>query len=513
MFKAVNLIELKIEKYNVGLPKFDIELVKYLINKKTGYDKISVEIELWYKIPHLIRKNNNLYAIVVKEEDRLVLLDLLESKPLNVLGCAIDIGSTTIALYIYDFIADQIICEFSIDNPQIVYGDDILTRLHFARKHENIQILRKITIEAINSALKNFNQESIYFFSICGNTAMTHFLLGLPVNYLIMEPYVPVIQWIPVLKARCLDLRGHPSARVFIFPMVGAYFGGDLVAGIFKVGLHRRERPCFYLDVGTNAEVVLGNRDFLIACAGAAGPALEGGIFSCGTRAIPGAIEKFELSLERGEINFKTIGDLKPVGFCGSAIISLMAQAFVQGLLTPEGKYVKDKFPERIREREGGRILVLVPEDEPSAGKEIYVSEHEIKSFLRSKGAMYTILRLLCEKAGLTFSEVEKFYVAGSFGINIDVESAVILGMLPEEALERSEAVGNGAGLGALKFLREPNFEEIKEIVESITYIELNTEQRFLELLTGALILPHVDLEAFPKVKKILEARRGLCSE
>ncbi len=189
----------------------------------------------------------------------------------------------------------RVLKEFSIENPQIKIGEDILTRLHFARKEENLKYLQEITLSAINEVLEKEGGEEIYFVSLCGNTAMTHFLLGLPVNYLIVEPYVAVTKEIPLLEAKELGLKINSRGKIFIFPLAGTYFGGDLIAGLYEVDLRNKEGFNFYLDVGTNAEVVLGGRDFLLACAGAAGPALEGGIFECGMQAKSGAIEKFFL--------------------------------------------------------------------------------------------------------------------------------------------------------------------------------------------------------------------------
>lgn len=509
---TVHLLSIKPDKPQLGKSNFDTERLLASLASFTDLQRLYIEKSLWARLPLLLRQRDALYALIVKEEDRDYLCELFIEKPKRVLGCAIDLGSTTIAFYLYDFLNATLLEEFSIYNPQIELGEDILTRLHLARKEENLNYIRDLTLKAINQELKRLCPEDIYYCSICGNTAMTHFLLGLPVNYLIVEPYVPVIKWIPPLKARDLGLELHPEARVFVFPLAGTYFGGDLVAGLYEVELHKKEGFSFYLDVGTNAEVVLGNRDFLLACAGAAGPALEGGIFECGTRAMPGAIEHFTIKVKDKKIGYKTIGGEKPLGFCGSAVITLMAEAFLEGILTSEGKLKRELFPERIREIDGEIILLLVDEAETAHGKPIYIKESEIKSFLRSKGAMYTILSLLCEKIGLTFKDIESFYVAGSFGNHIDVTSAVVLGMLPQEALSKSYALGNAAGRGALKFLKEANFEEIRRIVDSITYIELNVEPRFMELLTGALIIPHVNMENFPWVQKLIKERRGCFS-
>ena len=481
------------------LERFDAETIKLFLNKVFGIKEVSFSLLALRKLPDYLRKKDSFKLVLIQEEKNIKVSDVV---PLDspVQGLAIDLGSTTIAFYLYDFEKKKLLKEYSILNPQTVYGEDILTRLHLARKKEKLFEIRSVTLSAINKEIESLGSENIYYLSICGNTAMTHFFLGLPVNYLIFEPYPPVAKWYGDFSPKEVEIKINQEGRVFVFPSAGAYFGGDLIAGLFYVELYKKERPCFFIDVGTNAEVVLGNKDFLLACAGAAGPALEGGIFKAGCRAEEGAIYKVAISPSEKRIFYEVIGSKKPHCLCGSAIIDLMAQLFKAKVLSPEGRLIKENWPEQIIETEEGRAFLVYKDDETT----LTIKESEIKAFLRSKGAMYCILTLLCEKSGLTFKEVEKFYFAGSFGVNINVESAVMLGMLPEEALDKAVAVGNSAGLGALKFLQNPMFEEIKNIVDGITYLELNTEPRFMELLTGALFIPHVNLELFSRVKQIL---------
>lgn len=507
--EAVKILPIKPGEAVTGRANFDTERVFSVLPEEIRNRGLKIELPLLQRLPHILREGKNFYALLIREEEKYLLADLLRERPERVLGIAVDIGSTTIAFYIYDFLKAELLREYSIYNPQIEFGEDILTRLHFAKKRENLFRLREKTLSAINQEINKFGGDrDIYFVALCGNTAMTHFILGLPVNYLIMEPYVAVARGFPLFKGEELGLKIHPSGRVFVFPLGGTYFGGDLIAGLYETELYKREEVSFYIDVGTNAEVVLGNRDFLLACAGAAGPALEGGIFECGLQARPGAIESFRIDERTLLLIYETIGGQRPIGFCGSAVIQLIAELFLHGWITPEGKFNPDKISNRLYEINGERALELVPRQETAFGEAIYLKEGEIKSFLRSKGAMYTILRLLCEKVGLSFEEIENFYVAGSFGNHIDVRSAVVLGMLPEEALPKTTGLGNCAGKGALKFLKRADFEEVKRITEQITYLELNIEGRFMELLTGALIIPHVNLELFPWVKNLLEEKK-----
>ncbi len=480
--------------------RFLTERIKGILRKRLGEEELSFGLLFLRKIPEFLRKEEPFKVVLLKEGGGLKIVDCVRMEE-PVLGMAIDLGSTTIAFYLYDFEKQSLLEEYSILNPQVKYGEDILTRLHLARSKEKLLELREITLASLNQELQSKGGNSIYFVSLCGNTAMTHFFLGLPIMDLLVEPYVPVANWFDIFSSKEVGLLINEGGRIFIFPSAGAYFGGDLIAGLFYLELSKKENPCFLIDIGTNAEVVLGNKDFLLACAGAAGPALEGGVFKSGCRAEEGAIHQISIHPSQRKLEFATLGGAKPKCLCGSAIIDLLAQLFKFGILSPDGKLKKELWPERIIEVEEGLAFIIYQDPQIT----LAITEPEIKSFLRSKGAAFSMLSLLCEKVGLDFSAIEKFYFAGSFGVNINVNSAVTLGMLPEVALKKAEAVGNSAGLGALKLLIQWQIEEVKNILHSITYLELNNEPRFMELLTGAMFIPHVNLELFPQVKRIFK--------
>ncbi len=505
--EAIQVIFLDVPKPILGQWNFDSQILLKALNKHIK-DPIKIPLYILKKLPYVLReKDFKVWVVLGKKEREYEILEIFSEKPSEILGVAIDLGSTTIAFYFYDFIKKEVLKKFSITNPQIEIGEDILTRLHFARKKEKLEYVNRITIDAINKKLKSV-KDKIYYITVCGNTVMSHFLTGLPVNYIFLEPYVPCTNWYDLLEAKELGLEAHLLAKVFIFPSAGTYFGGDIIAGLYFSEIYKKEDGFyFFIDVGTNAEVVLGNKDFLLVCSGAAGPALEGGILECGCQAKEGAIERVEIDILTKKIEYKTIGNKTPIGICGSGIIQLIAQMFINGLLSFEGKFQKESFPERFKKINDELAFIVAFPEETAMGNYIYIKEREVKNFLRSKGAMFTILTLLCEKIGITFKDINTFYVAGSFGNKIDVDSAVTLGMLPEEALSKTIGVGNAAGEGALKFLKKADFEEIRSILGNITYIELNREPKFMEIFTGAQFVPNVNLELFPKVRKKLEGK------
>ena len=418
-------------------------------------------------------------------------------------GLGIDLGSTGVVLYLFDFLRRKVIKKRSFKNPQIPYGEDILTRLHFANRPERRQELHEVTLKALAEEITDFVQplEALMYVAICGNTTMSHFLLNLETRHLYREPYIPAASWIDVLRVRELGLPAHEEALLFVFPSRGSYFGGDLLAGILACGMHRREEISILIDVGTNAEVVLGNREFLLATAGAAGPALEGGILACGMQAAPGAIERVRIHTQDLTVQIQTIGQAPPQGICGSGIIDLLAQMFLAGLIDQRGKYVVRRLPERFQKIKGETAFILVFPEESAHGKPIYVTEGEMQSVIRSKGAMYTILTVLCQSVGVSFEDIANFYIAGSFGNYIDPEMAVTIGMLPDVPRERFVPLGNAAGEGTVAFLDNVgSFQELKRILDNLTYLEMNVQGEFMNLLTGALFLPHTDLSLFPSV-------------
>lgn len=424
-----------------------------------------------------------------------------------VLGISLDLGTSQLAFYVIDLEKGEILDEISLRNPQIPYGEDILTRILFARSKENLKELRRLLTEAINSAVQEvterhgYSSRCVYALSVAGNTTMSHFLLGLDPTRICKEPYIPVANRFPFFHAQDLDLNFHPCALVYVFPNVGSYFGGDLIAGIVSTGMHYSEDISMLVDVGTNAEVVLGNRDWLIACAGAAGPALEGGVVERGMMAAPGAIDRIRIDPVTLELSYHVIGDEKPKGICGSGLIDLVAEMFSAGILTIQGKINTKIQSPRVVETADGPAYIVAYEEQTFDGQKLMVSEIDIGILLKSKAAMYTILSVITNKVGMNLKDVRHFYVAGTFGNHIDPAMAVRIGMLPDRPLETYQGVGNTAGRGAAMLLCDRSLlEDIQKVCNQITYVELNVNMELMNEFRGALFLPHTDPRLFPSV-------------
>ncbi|MEW6078727.1 MAG: ASKHA domain-containing protein [Thermodesulfobacteriota bacterium] len=422
-------------------------------------------------------------------------------------GLAVDLGTTMIAIRLIDLGTGRAMAESSFENPQTARGDDILTRIHFAEgTDDGLTRLHRLTLEGLNAAVSGLcranglSAEDVYLVALAGNTTMTHFFLNLPARWLIREPYIPVVNEPGIIRAADLGMAVNPLARVYVFPNIGSYFGGDLVSGILYSGLARGDRTCLLVDVGTNAEVVFGNRDWLIACAGAAGPALEGGVTSIGAKAGPGVIHRLALDPETHLITTETINGLPPKGICGSALIDLVAGLFTAGILDIRGKLTGDRHG-RIVDNDGIREFVVVPAEASATGRPLALSQPDIDNLIRSKAAMYTILRTLTTTVGLSFDDIDTFYVAGTFGSLINPRSAITIGMLPDLPMEKFTVLGNSSLEGAAMVLssRGP-IREIPEIKKRLTYLELNVNQDFMNRFSAAKFLPHTDVSRFPSV-------------
>jgi uncharacterized 2Fe-2S/4Fe-4S cluster protein (DUF4445 family) len=426
-------------------------------------------------------------------------------------GLAVDLGTTRVVLRLVDLESGRTLGESAFDNPQIAVGPDILVRIQHAESDSGCDALRRLIVDGLNAHIDDLSHscglraEDVYLAAVAGNTAMTHLFMGLPARWIIREPYTPAVNRPGVLSAAALGLRVNPAGRVLVFPNIGSYFGGDLIAGILFAGLHRREATAILVDVGTNAEVVVGNRHWLMGCAGAAGPALEGGVSAIGMMAGPGVVDRVRIDPVSGAFEVHTIGDLAPRGICGSGVIDLAAQLFLAGMVDIRGKLRAEVCGDRWRELDGLAHLVVVPASSAS-GRDLTISQADLDSLVRSKAAMYTILRTLTGTLGLAFEDLEAFYVAGTFGAFIDPRSAIAIGMLPDLPLATYQTLGNSSLGGATLALCDAGrIGEIDAIRDAITYLELNVNQEFMNRFSAAKFLPHTDPARFPSVKPFLK--------
>ncbi|MGE0085336.1 MAG: ASKHA domain-containing protein [Desulfococcaceae bacterium] len=505
------VISLSLSKPSLADNTADADRLVAALKKELGADAIiHIDLDLLRQIPDLLRKwEYDIRCIVFKEKKRHILLGLTSAQEnRTVAGLAVDLGTTRVVLCLLDLATGEVLGETAFNNPQITIAPDILARIHFADTPNGLEKLQQMVIAALNSTVAELcascglRPEDIYLITLAGNTAMTHLFMGITPHWMIREPYIPAVNCPGLLRTSELGIQAGANARIFIFPNVGSYFGGDLIAGILYSGMNQKEETAILVDVGTNAEVILGNRDWLVACAGAAGPALESGVARMGMLAGPGVIDTVEVDRQTREFKYRTIDDLPPKGMCGSGIIDLAAQLFLSGMLDIRGKLVPEKCGNRLMEKDGMPFIVVVPAKESVSGEDLGMSQADIDSLIRSKAAMYTILRTITRTVGMEPEDLQTFYVAGTFGSFIKPQSAIAIGMIPDLPLERYKPLGNSSLGGATMALTmEDCMEETEKIRNRITYMELNVNQELMIRFSASRFLPHTDPARFPSVK------------
>jgi uncharacterized 2Fe-2S/4Fe-4S cluster protein (DUF4445 family) len=488
----------------------DADRLIQALKSRLGADDIAVDLDLIKSLPDVLRNADyHVRCILYKDQGRWGITGVQSAEdPAPVLGMAVDLGTTRVVLRLLNLEDGKSFAESSFDNPQLSVGPDILTRIHHADTPEGQNHLQKLIVDGLNRQMAElcaslgFAATDVFLMAIAGNTAMTHLFMGLNPRWIIREPYIPVVNRPGTHRASQFGLCANPNARVFVFPNIGSYFGGDLIAGILYSSLNLREETAILVDVGTNAEVVLGNKNWMIACAGAAGPALEGGAARMGLMAGPGVIDRVTIDPDTRQMDIHTIDNLPPVGICGSGLIDLAAQLFLCGMLDIRGKFTTSGCGSRLKEIDGLKHLVVVNRKEAAAGRDLSISQADIDSLIRSKAAMYTILETLTASVGMAPRDLTRFYVAGTFGSYINPVSAISIGMIPDLSLDCFRTLGNSSLGGAARILETSELcEEVDRIRNSITYLELNVNQDFMNRFSAAKFLPHTDPSLFPSVK------------
>ncbi len=436
-------------------------------------------------------------------------------------GTAIDIGTTTVSLWLIDLVSGQARAQVAEYNGQIARGEDVISRIIYASKNGGGQELRQRVLDTINnlleSACKRVNAKAgdVAKATIAGNSTMMHLLLGIPAENIRLSPFITAVNHPPILTARDVGLNTNPEASVDCLPGVASYVGADITAGVLSSGVDIADDVTLFLDVGTNGETVLGNRDWLVTCACSAGPAFEGAGVVDGMRATQGAIEEVWVNSDTLEPTYRVIGGGKPKGICGSGLISLLSEAFITGVLDKAGNVNLVASNSRVREGAHGGEYVVAWGAESESGRDIVLSRVDVDNLLRAKAAIYAGFTVLAETVGISLESVSRVLVGGSFGKYINVEKAVQIGLLPDMDWSRFEFLGNTSVKGAYYALLDwRKREQVTEIAKRMTYIELSADNSFYEAFTSALFLPHTDLSKFPSVVEALSSKvEGRTSE
>jgi len=480
------------------------------------YEKIHCGVNILKKLGGVLRDGEWEVTVTLMETSNwFEIVDIRQGDHReHIYGLAIDVGTTSIVVFLIDLVSGKKVGVASSYNKQAECGDDVITRMVYSQKKGGLEKLQSLVIGTINELTDKLLEEhkvsveNVDAVCFAGNTTMSHLLLGMNPKSIRQDPYIPGATHFPVFRPSDIELNINPFGLGYCLPCISSYVGGDITAGVLRSEIHKKEELTLLIDIGTNGEIVLGNKDWMMAASCSAGPAFEGGGVKNGMRAMNGAIEKVKEG-ENGEPICSAIGNEKPCGVCGSGIIDAISFLFLQGMIDGKGKIRTEKENKRVRDVDGILEYVLVFEEETAEGTgDIVLTEADIDNIIRAKGAIYAGFSVLLEEVGLTFNEIERFLIAGGLGNYLNIESAINIGLLPDIGVEKFHYIGNSSVMGAqLSLLSKNLMEEAEEIANSLTNLELSVKPVFMDKYMQALFIPNTNMNEFPSVQKAVEER------
>ena len=501
-------LDLQLEEPTLDDTMPDNERLEWAVKAAAEVEFVKIPFAVMVKLAATLRDHS--FHVCVKGRkcgDTFHCMDICAPEDDQLLGCAIDIGTTTVSMVIVDMTNGKILAKGSSGNGQIRYGADVINRIiEQGRQGGKKKLQDAIVKETLTPIIANLcrsigvSARSILQLCIGSNTTMNHLLLGVDAQSVRMEPYIPSFFGWEGLLAGDLHLPAHPLAPVRIAPNIGSYVGGDITAGTLASLIWDKDEMSLFIDLGTNGELVFGNRDFLMSCACSAGPAFEGGDISCGMRATDGAIEACRIDKDTMEPTFEIVGEAgqRPVGICGSGIIDIISELFRTGIINARGQFVREGQRVR-RDSHGMGRFVLAFEEESETGREVSINEVDIDNFIRAKGAIFSAIDTLLNSVDMTVDMIDHVYVAGGIGSGINMGNAVNIGMFPDVELEKFSYIGNSSLTGAYAMcVSDMANEKCAEVAANMTYLELSTYPGYMDSFVAACFLPHTDRSLFP---------------
>ena len=494
-------------------------LISYL---KLNHDehRLVVDLPVIRKIPDVLRAEGfKVTATLARPVHEGRKTHIINVQPGDTTGqnyaIAVDIGTTTIYAQLIDLKTGEVLGQHGDFNGQISYGEDVISRIVYAEKAGGLEKLHNVVIKTINQLIdkiirrSGIDPDSISAITLAGNTTMTQLFLKINTRYIRRAPYVPASTLYPPVKAVDLGLHLGDHVTALVYPEISSYVGGDIVAGVMGSGIYRTEKLTLYMDIGTNAEIVIGNKDWLACAACSAGPAFEGGGIKFGMRATNGAIEDFSIDPVTFEPMNITIGNVRPKGICGSGLIIMVATMFEMGIINSLGKFDRDLDTSRIRKTDDIYEYVLAWKENTQINRDVVLTEIDIENFIRAKGAIYSGCMTLLQEVGLDIDALDRIILAGGFGSYVDLEKAMTIGLLPEIDLDKVTFIGNGSLMGAkMSSLTNRIRQDVVEVTKKMTNFELSETASYMDNYVAALFLPHTDINKFPKLKARLETRK-----
>jgi len=481
-----------------------------------GYSEVETSLSLLRRLGGVLRASNWQPWVALDTSRAQPRLIDLAAEPITPIGLALDIGTTTVTAYLVDLSDGRVLSTAAEYNGQIQCGEDVISRIIYAGKGDGLAELGGLVRQTIQVLLERLRKRTgvpssqILKVSVAGNTTMAHLFLGLPPESIRQTPYIPATNHPAPIMARELDLPVHPDASVDFLPGVASYVGADITAGVLASGLAEADELTLFIDVGTNGEMVLGTREWMVTCACSAGPAFEGAGVVDGMRATEGAIEEVWVSSETYEPTYRVIGGGPARGLCGSGLIALLAELFVTGVIDRGGSVKLDLGTPRARVGDHGPEYVVAWAGESATGHDISLTKVDIDNLMRAKAAIFAGFSVLASSVGVDLANVKRVLIGGSFGRYINVEKAIQIGLLPDLPWDRFSFLGNTSVLGAyMALLSREARAELSQIAGRMTYLELSADNAFYDSFTAALFLPHTEIARFPSVAEVWEQENG----
>ena len=498
----------------------DLQRLEQALGQALDRREFQMGLKVTRKLLHVLRKAN--WRVTAVTGDRGPLTEILDVEAGDTsrrnFCVAADIGTTTVVCHLVDLRDGQTLGQAAKYNSQAAYGADVIRRIiHACQGPENENALREAIVGDLNELIHELADKyrlstgDIALVAAAGNTTMVHLLLGLSAEFIRLEPYVGAAYRLPPFRAAEIGLEINPRGLLYCLPCVAGFIGADMVAGILATGLAHSEPVRMLIDIGTNGEIVIGNREFLVCASASAGPAFEGAECRSGMRATRGAIDHIRLLDAEHVLNYSTVGSALPVGICGTGYVDLIAEMLRVGLIDKTGRLDPAAAPVKVRAGPQDELeFLVVPSAWTGNGADLTIRQGDIQNILRAKGAIYAATSVLLRALNMTFDDLAEILVAGAFGNFLNVSNAVFIGLLPDVPPDRLRFVGNTSITGAkLAAICRDAYYETFDLARRCTYFELSRDPSFMDQFVSACFFPHTNVELFPSVMAELSARKG----
>ena len=513
----VEKIYLELDSATAEDNQADVARIINHLRLKHDEHRLTMGLALIRKVSDILREGDFKITVTIVRpirkdgQNEIVNIEPFDTSDRN-FAIAVDVGTTTVYGQVLDLHSGEVLAQHGEFNSQISYGEDVISRIIFSEKDDGLEVLHQSVIETINKIIgkiikkADVGRHEVSTITLAGNSTMTQLLLKINPSYIRRDPYVPASIMYPPFHASEIDIDLADHTIALIYPGVSSYVGGDIIAGIMASGMYKTDELTLYMDIGTNAEIAIGHKEWMVCTAASAGPAFEGGGVKFGMRAIKGAIEDFSINPETYEPMIITVGNKKAKGICGSGLITLAAKLLETGVIDSRGRFNRTLDTPRIRQTDDIWEYVIVYKENTQIDRDIAITEPDLDNLIRAKGAMYSAGLTLLEEIGLTVTDIERVILAGGFGSYVDLESAITIGLLPEIEPEKVTYLGNGSLLGCkINSLTNALRRDVAKVVNMMTNFELASTPSYMDHYMGALFMPHTNLDYFPKVKARLE--------